>query len=192
MKKTLALASALAFAALLPPALHAAPETFVIDGTHTFPRFEYSHFGFSRQANRFDRTSGTVTLDRAARTGSVDVSIDATSVSTGYAVFDQHLRGEDFFDVARFPAITFKSDDLHFVGDALSEVRGVLTIKGIAKPVTLSVQSFHCMPHPMRKKDACGANATAQIKRSDFNMGKHVPHVSDEVTLAIPIEAVKP
>lgn len=192
MKKTLALASALACAALFPPALHAAPETFVIDGTHTFPRFEYSHFGYSRQANRFDRTSGTVTLDRAAKKGSVDVTIDAASVSTGYAVFDQHLRGEDFFDVARHPTITFKSDDLRFAGDALAEVRGTLTIKGISKPVTLAVQSFHCMPHPMRKKDACGANATAQIKRSDFNMGKHVPHVSDEVTLAIPIEAIKP
>ncbi len=190
--KKLALVPALAFATLLAPAVHAAPETFVIDGTHTFPRFEYSHFGYSRQANRFDRTSGTVTLDRAAKSGSVDVVIDAASASTGYAVFDQHLRGEDFFDVARHPSITFKSDSLKFIGEALSQVQGVLTIKGIAKPVTLEVNSFHCMPHPMRKKDACGANATAQIKRSDFNMGKHVPHVSDEVVLSIPIEAIKP
>jgi polyisoprenoid-binding protein YceI len=190
--KKLALVPALALATLLAPAVHAAPETFVIDGTHTFPRFEYSHFGYSRQASRFDRTSGTVILDRAAKSGSVDVVIDAASVSTGYAVFDQHLRGEDFFDVARHPNITFKSDSLKFIGDALSQVQGVLTIKGIAKPVTLEVNSFHCMPHPMRKKDACGANATAQIKRSDFNMGKHVPHVSDEVVLSIPIEAIKP
>jgi polyisoprenoid-binding protein YceI len=190
--KKLVLVPALALATLLAPAAHAAPETFVIDGTHTFPRFEYSHFGYSRQASRFDRTSGTVTLDRAAKSGSVDVVIDAASVSTGYAVFDQHLRGEDFFDVAKHPNITFRSDSLKFIGDALSQVQGVLTIKGIAKPVTLEVNSFHCMPHPMRKKDACGANATAQIKRSDFNMGKHVPHVSDEVVLSIPIEAIKP
>jgi len=81
---------------------------------------------------------------------------------------------------------------MEFAGDAPSKVKGVLTIKGIAKPVILEVNSFHCMPHPMRKKDACGANATAQIKRSDFNMGKHVPHVSDEVVLSIPIEAIKP
>lgn len=190
--KKLALVPAFALATLLAPAVHAAPETFVIDGTHTFPRFEYSHFGYSRQANRFDRTSGTVTLDRAAKSGSVDVVIDAASVSTGYAVFDQHLRGEDFFDVAKYPSITFKSDTLEFDGDVPSKVKGVLTIKGIAKPVILEVKSFHCMPHPMRKKDACGANATAQIKRSDFNMGKHVPHVSDEVVLSIPIEAIKP
>jgi polyisoprenoid-binding protein YceI len=190
--KKLALVPAFALATLLAPAVHAAPETFVIDGTHTFPRFEYSHFGYSRQANRFDRTSGTVTLDRAAQSGTVDVVIDATSVSTGYAVFDQHLRGEDFFDVAKHPNITFKSESMKFDGDKLKQVEGVLTIKGIAKPVTLEVNSFHCMPHPMRKKDACGANATAQIKRSDFNMGKHVPHVSDEVVLSIPIEAIKP
>lgn len=190
--KKLALVPAFALATLLAPAVHAAPETFVIDGTHTFPRFEYSHFGYSRQANRFDRTSGTVTLDRAAQSGSVDVVIDAASVSTGYAVFDQHLRGEDFFDVAKHPNITFKSESMKFDGDKLKQVEGVLTIKGIAKPVTLEVNSFHCMPHPMRKKDACGANATTQIKRSDFNMGKHVPHVSDEVVLSIPIEAIKP
>jgi polyisoprenoid-binding protein YceI len=190
--KKLALVPALALATLLAPAVHAAPETFVIDGTHTFPRFEYSHFGYSRQANRFDRTSGTVTLDRAAKSGSVDVVIDAASVSTGYAVFDQHLRGEDFFDVAKHPNITFKSESMKFDGDKLKQVEGVLTIKGIARPVTLEVNSFHCMPHPMRKKDACGANATTQIKRSDFNMGKHVPHVSDEVVLSIPIEAIKP
>ncbi|MFZ0106899.1 MAG: YceI family protein [Thiobacillus sp.] len=190
--KKLALVPAFALATLLAPAVHAAPETFVIDGTHTFPRFEYSHFGYSRQANRFDRTSGTVTLDRAAQSGSVDVVIDAASVSTGYAVFDQHLRGEDFFDVAKHPNITFKSESMKFDGDKLKQVEGVLTIKGIARPVTLEVNSFHCMPHPMRKKDACGANATTQIKRSDFNMGKHVPHVSDEVVLSIPIEAIKP
>jgi polyisoprenoid-binding protein YceI len=190
--KKLALVPAFALATLLAPAVHAAPETFVIDGTHTFPRFEYSHFGYSRQANRFDRTSGTVTLNRAAQSGSVDVVIDAASVSTGYAVFDQHLRGEDFFDVAKHPNITFKSESMKFDGDKLKQVEGVLTIKGIAKPVTLEVNSFHCMPHPMRKKDACGANATTQIKRSDFNMGKHVPHVSDEVVLSIPIEAIKP
>lgn len=190
--KKLALVPAFALATLLAPAVHAAPETFVIDGTHTFPRFEYSHFGYSRQANRFDRTSGTVTLDRAAQSGSVDVVIDAASVSTGYAVFDQHLRGEDFFDVAKHPSITFKSESMKFDGDKLKQVEGVLTIKGIARPVTLEVNSFHCMPHPMRKKDACGANATTQIKRSDFNMGKHVPHVSDEVVLSIPIEAIKP
>ena len=188
--KTLFVSATLA--TLFSSGLYAAPETYVIDPTHTYPRFEYSHFGYSKQSSRFDKTSGSITLDRVAKTGSVDVVIDATSVSSGLALFNQHLQGEDFFDVARFPSITFKSDTLTFSGDNLTSVNGNLTIKGITKPVTLTVTSFHCMPHPMRKKDACGANATTQIKRSDFNMSKYVPNVSDEVTLSLPIEAIKP
>lgn len=182
---------AIAVAASLSTAAFAASETYIIEGTHTMPRFEYSHFGYSTQVSRFDKTSGTITLDRAAKTGSVDVVIDAKSVNTGYPLFNEHIQGEDFFDTAKYPTITFKSKALKFDGDKLTSVDGDLTIKGVTKPVTLTVTSFHCMPHPMRKKDACGANATTQIKRSEFNAGKHAPYVSDEVTLTIPVEAVK-
>lgn len=182
---------AIAVAASLSTAAFAASETYIIEGTHTMPRFEYSHFGYSTQVSRFDKTSGTITLDRAAKTGSVDVVIDAKSVNTGYPLFNEHIQGEDFFDTAKYPTITFKSKALKFDGDKLASVDGDLTIKGVTKPVTLTVTSFHCMPHPMRKKDACGANATTQIKRSEFNAGKHAPYVSDEVTLTIPVEAVK-
>ncbi|MDD5404323.1 MAG: YceI family protein [Sulfuricella sp.] len=178
-------------AATLSSAALAAPETYVIDGTHTLPRFEYSHFGYSTQLSRFDKTSGKITLDRAAKTGSVDVTIDARSVDTGYPLFNEHIQGEDFFDTEKYPTITFKSDRLKFDGDRLAAVEGDLTVKGVTRPVTLTVTSFLCMPHPMLKKDACGANATARIKRSDFNMGKYAPYVSDEVTLTIPVEAVK-
>ena len=182
---------AIAVAASLSTAAFAAPETYIIEGTHTMPRFEYSHFGYSTQVSRFDKTSGTIILDLAARTGSVDVVIDAKSVKTGYPLFNEHIQGEDFFDTAKYPTITFKSKALKFDGDKLASVDGDLTVKGVTKPVTLTVTSFHCMPHPMRKKDACGANATTQIKRSEFNAGKHAPYVSDEVTLTIPVEAVK-
>jgi polyisoprenoid-binding protein YceI len=170
---------------------YAAPETYVIDTNHTMPRFEYSHFGYSKQVSRFDGTTGTITIDRAAKTGSVDVVIDAKSVNTGSTVFNGHIQGEDFFDTAKYPTITFKSDKLKFTGDNLVAVEGNLTIKGITKPVTLTVVSFLCMPHPIAKKDACGANATVQVKRSDFNMAKYVPYVSDEVTLSIPVESLK-
>ena len=169
----------------------AAPETYVIDNTHTFPRFEYSHFGYSTQVSRFDKTSGKIVLDRAAKSGSVDVVIDATSVNTGFPVFNSHLQGEDYFDTKKYPTITFKSDKLNFEGDRLASVDGKLSIKGVAKPVRLEVTSFHCMPHPMLKKDACGANAVTKIKRSEFNAGKYAPYVGDEVTLSIPVEAVK-
>lgn len=168
-----------------------AADTFVIDNTHTFPRFEYSHFGFSNQVSRFDKTSGTIVLDRAAKTGSVDVTIDTTSVDTGYPLFNGHIQGEDFFDTKKFPTITFKSSKLNFKGDTLASVDGNLTIKGVTKPVTLDVTSFKCMPHPMLKKEACGANAVTKIKRSEFNAGKYAPNVSDDVTLTIAVEAVK-
>ena len=169
----------------------AAPETYVIDNTHTFPRFEYSHFGYSTQVSRFDKTSGKIVLDRAAKSGSVDVVIDATSVNTGFPVFNSHLQAEDFFDTKKYPTITFKSNKLNFEGDKLASVDGDLSIKGVTRPVRLEVTSFHCMPHPMLKKDACGANAVTRIKRSEFNAGKYAPYVGDEVTLTIPVEAVK-
>ena len=172
-------------------AAFAAPETFNIDPTHTAPRFEYSHFGYSNQQHRFDKTSGRIVLDRAAHTGSVDVTIDAKSVNTGYALFNGHIQGEDYFDTAKYPTITFTSTRVRFDGDKPSAVEGNLPIKGVTKPVTLTISSFHAMPHPMLKKDAIGANAVTMVKRSEFNMGKNAPYVSDEVTLNIAVEAVK-
>ena len=181
----------LACSALLSTSALAAPETYIIDGTHTLPRFEYSHLGFSTQLSRFDKTSGTITLDREAKTGSVNVIIDAKSVDTGYALFNEHIQGPDYFDTAKYPTITFQSDNVKFDGDKVAAVEGNLTIKGVTRPVTLMLNTFLCMPHPMLKKQACGATAVAHIKRSDLNMGKNVPYVSDEVTLTIPVESIK-
>jgi polyisoprenoid-binding protein YceI len=175
----------------LSAAAFAAPETFNIDPGHTLPRFEYNHLGYSNQQHRFDKTSGKIVLDRAAKTGSVDVTIDTKSVNTGYALFNGHIQGEDFFNTEKFPTMTFKSTAVKFDGDKPVAVDGNLTIKGVTKPVTLTVTNFHSAPHPMLKKDAIGANAVAKVKRSDFNMSKNVPYVSDEVTLSIAVEAVK-
>jgi len=169
----------------------AAPETYTIDNSHTYPHFTYTHLGFSKQTHKFDKTSGKVVLDRAAKTGSVDVTIDATSVNTGYALFNEHIQAADYFDTARYPTITFKSSKMNFKGDEPVSLEGDLTIKGVTKPVTLTVTHFKCMPHPMLKVPACGANAMATVKRSDFNMGKNVPYVGDEITLSLAIEAMK-
>ena len=187
MKRLATLAALVAFATTA----QAAPETFVIDNSHTYPHFSYNHLGFSNQTHKFDKTSGKVVLDRAAKAGSAIVTIDATSVNTGYALFNEHLRAADFFDTAKYPTITFKSDKMAFRGDQPVSLVGDLTIKGVTKQVTLDITHFKCQPHPMLKVEACGANATTQIKRSDFNMGKNAPYVSDEVTLALAIEAVK-
>jgi polyisoprenoid-binding protein YceI len=168
----------------------AAPETFVIDGDHTFPRFSYSHFGFSTQLNKFNRTSGTVVLDSRAKTASVDVTIDMKSVNTG-STLDEHLQGEDYFDTAKYPTATFKSTKVRFKGDKPAVVEGDLTIKGITKHVTLTVTAFKHAENPVVKKDAIGATAHTKVKRSEFNAGKYAPYVGDDVTIDIAIEAFK-
>ena len=188
--KKLALAS-IVVALLSSATSFAATETYIIDSAHSMPRFEYSHFGYSTQLSRFNKTTGKIILDRIAKTGSVDVVIDATSVDTGSTLFDKHIQDVDFFDTSKYPTITFKSSSVKFEGDKVVAVDGNLTVKGVTKPVTLAVVSFLCMPHPMLKKEACGATATTKIKRTEFNAGKYAPYVGDEVTLTIPVESIK-
>ena len=183
--------AAIALAAgLATPAL-AAPETYVIDPSHTYPRFSYSHFGLSTQVSRFDRTGGTVVLDKAAKTASVDIVIDMTSVNTGYATLNEHLQGPDFLDTAQYPTATFKSTRVEFDGDSPTLIHGDLTIKGVTRPVTLQVSNYLNVPHPMLKKDAIGADATVVIKRSDFNAAKYAPNVGDDVTISVALEAIR-
>ncbi len=188
MKKQLALL-ALAAAAAFPA--FAAPETYVLDEAHSFPRFSYSHFGYSTQLSRFDKTTGTVVFDAAAKTGAVDIVIDTKTVNTGFATFNEHIQGEDFLDTAKYPTATFKSSKVVFQGDKPVSVEGQLTIKGVTRPATLTITSFQAMPHPMVKKDAIGANAFTVIKRSEFNAGKYAPYVGDEVRIDIAVEAIK-
>lgn len=188
--KKLSLTAAL-FAALATSAI-AAPVTYNVDGSHTFPRFSYSHFGLSTQLSSFKNTSGKVVFDAQAKTGSVDITIDMKSVNTGFDDFNGHIQGEDFLDTAKFPTATFKSTKVTFEGDKPKSIDGVLTIKGVSKPVTLTVTSFLAMPHPMMKKPAIGANAFTTIKRSEFNAGKFAPYVGDEVRIDIAIEAIAP
>lgn len=173
---------------LAAPAL---AEDFTIDPRHTFPSFEVSHMGLSTQRGRFNSTSGKITLDRAARKGTVELAIDATTVSTGLAELEKHLRAEDFFNVEKFPKITFKSSKVVFEGENPRSVEGEITLLGVTKPLTLSISSFNCRVHPMTKKYVCGADAGATIKRSEFGMSYAIPAVSDEVQLLIQVEAIR-
>lgn len=184
--KRLVLASALAvFAA----AAQAEPVTYVIDSTHTYPFFSYSHLGFSTQTHRFNMTTGTIVLDRAAKTGSADVTIDAKSIDAGSALFNEHIQAADYFDTAQYPSLVFKGTKMHFKGDKPTSISGEITIKGVTKPITFDITGFNCAMHPMLRVEACGANAVAKLKRSDFNMGKSVPFVSDDVALSLVVEA---
>lgn len=190
MKTLSKLATALALGSILAAPAFAAPETYVLDGTHTFPRFSYSHFGYSTQLSRFDKTTGTIVYDKEAKTGSVDIVIDTRSVDTGFGTFNEHIQGEDFLDTAQYPTATFKSTRVVFDADKPVAVEGKLTLKGVTRPVTLTLTSFQAMPHPMLKKNAIGANAFTVVKRTEFNAGKFAPYVGDEVRIDIAVEAI--
>ena len=189
MKSFKQISAALALVTLAAGSAMAAPVTYTVDGSHTFPRFSYSHFGYSTQLSSFGKTTGTVVFDAQAKTGAVDIVIDTTTVNTGFADFNGHIQGEDFLDTAKFPKATFKSTKVVFEGDKPASIEGQLTIKGVTKPVTLTVTSFQAMPHPMMKVPALGANAFVTIKRSEYNAGKYAPYVGDEVRIDIAIEA---
>ncbi|NOT13013.1 MAG: polyisoprenoid-binding protein [Methylococcaceae bacterium] len=168
-----------------------ASDNYTVDSRHTFPSFEINHLGFSIQRGRFNKTTGNITLDPRASTGSIQISIDAASISTGLTDLEDHLRGKDFLDVAQFPQITFISNQLIFNNDRLVSVNGDLTLHGITKPVQLTVDHFHCGMNLIAMKNTCGANATTTIKRTDFGVSKYVPAVADDVNIAIQIEATK-
>lgn len=187
MKKLLA-----ALVCSLPLVSALAVDIYDRDPDHTFAFFEFNHLGFSTQRERFDKVDATVTLDLANQVGSVEVSIDVRSISTGSSVFNQVLLSDTFFDAEKYPVITFKSRKLNFgkLDDVVS-VEGDLTVKGITHPLTLTVTQFKCAMHPMLRKAACGLNATGKLRRSEFNLGKFAPLISDQITLLVSMEALK-
>lgn len=179
----------LTLAAVLAAALPAFAQTYTVDARHTFPQYEVKHFGMSTQRGMFNKTTGKITLDRAAKKGTADIAIDLNSIVTGEPKLTDHLKNEDFFNVTKNPTATFKSSDFRFQGDKLTAVAGDLTLNGVTKPVTLNVEAYNCGDHPMNKKPMCGADLTATIKRTDFGVKYAVPAVGDDVKLNIAIEA---
>lgn len=177
---------------LLAGAAHAETATYAMDPTHTFATFEIGHFGASTNRGRFDKKEGSVQLDRAARTGKVEVTIDATSVNTGTAAFDKHLQSPDLFDAAKYPTIKFVSDKFSFNGDKVSEVTGKLTLLGKTQPVTLKASQFNCYTSPMLKREVCGGDFETTIDRTAFGMNYGVDWgFQKNVRLVIQVEAVK-
>lgn len=186
------------FAVALPLSVTAAPETFTLT-RETYPSFEVNNQGFTNQVMRFDKTKGKFTLDRAAKTGSLDVTIQAASINSGDSeregrarTRDEHLRTPDFFNVAEFPTITYKATTVRFNGDNPATIEGELTLLGVTKPVTLKIDAWKCGVYPFGKKpDACGGNASGSLKRSDFGMKYGIPSYSDEIKLLISFFGLK-
>lgn len=164
-------------------------ETLKIDPSHTFPMFQVNHFGISNQRGIFTETSGTVDLDLTKKTGKIDVVIKTNSITTGFPALEKHLKSADFFEVEKYQEMIFKSDKLLFKNDKLVQVDGVLTIKGVSKPVSLNVTEFNIKKHPFTGKTVYGAEANTIIKRSDFGINFALPGLSDEVKITLNIEA---
>jgi polyisoprenoid-binding protein YceI len=170
-----------------------AADTYTIEPNHTYPSFEADHMGgLSVWRGKFTNTSGSITLDRKAKTGSVDITIDASTLDFGHAKMNEHAKGPDMFDVAKFPTATYKSNSITFKGDKPVEVNGELTLHGVTKPVKLTINQFKCIQHPMFKREACGADASATFNRSDFGIDYGVQMgFNPTVKLAIQVEALK-
>ncbi|HEX7913275.1 MAG TPA: YceI family protein [Paraburkholderia sp.] len=169
MKKHLMIAAG-ALAATLSISAFAGVSTYQFDPDHTYPSFEADHIGgLSVWRGKFNKSQGTVTLDAAAKTGTVDVTTAIASVNTGSPKLDQMLQTDQFFDATKFPDATYKGT-IKFKGDKPDSVVGTLTMHGVTKPLTLSIDSFKCMPHPMLKREVCGVDAVGEFDRSDFGV----------------------
>jgi polyisoprenoid-binding protein YceI len=171
----------------------AAPATYNIDPSHTYPAFEADHMGgLSLWRGKFDTTAGKVVLDTAAKTGEVDITVQTASINFGNDKMDEHAKGADMFDVAKFPTATFKGKVSKWNGSAPAEIDGQFTLKGVTKPLKLTVNSFLCKANPMTKKETCGADASGTFSRDAFNLdyGKNFGFKMD-TKLLISIEAVK-
>ncbi len=169
-----------------------AASTFTLDTVHSTVIFRIKHVGVSYSYGRFNDVTGTVAFDESNPAAtSFDLSIKAASIDTGNKMRDQHLRGPDFFDAAKYPTIKFKSTKVEPLDADTLKVTGDLTLHGVTKPLTLTINRFKCIEHPRLKREVCGADASAQFKRSDFGINFGLPAFSPEVKLAIQVEAVK-
>ena len=165
--------------------------TYAVDPSHTFVTFEALHFGTSTLRGRFDRKEGSVTLDRAAKSGKAEITIDTTSISTGVPPLDTHLKSKDFFNAAEHGSVKFVADKFSFNGDKLSQITGTLTMLGKSAPLTLKASNFNCYNNPLFKREVCGGDFEGTIARSQWGMTYAVPDIPDNIRLLVQIEAIR-
>jgi polyisoprenoid-binding protein YceI len=178
---------------LVAASAFAAPVTYQVDPGHTYPSFEADHMGgLSVWRGKFDKTSGTIVLDKEKGTGTVDITVDTSSVDFGHEGLNEHAKGADMFDVAKYPTATYKGKLTGFKNGAPTQVQGEFTFHGVTKPLTLTINQFLCKPNPMTKKEVCGADAHATFNRKDYGMDIGESYgFKMGVKLAIQVEAVR-
>jgi polyisoprenoid-binding protein YceI len=158
-------------AALLSASAFAVPVTYTLDPSHTYPSFEADHMGgLSVWRGKFTSSSGKVVYDKDAKSGSIEVTVNVSSVDFGNAKLDEHARSAEIFDAAKYPTATFSGKFTKFDGASPTEAQGTFTLHGVSKPLTLSINSFLCKQNPMSHKEVCGADASATFNRSDFGV----------------------
>ncbi len=185
------IAAALVAAAAVCATARAEGVTYVLDPSHTQVTFEVLHLGTSTLRGRFNRIEGHVTLDRAARSGDVSVTVDTTSVSTGVLPLDGMLRGAQGFVSQDHPKAYFVARQLSFDGDKLASMRGEFTLRGTSQPLLLRAAGFNCYTHPTLQREICGGDFEAELMRSSFGINHSLPFVGDKVRLLIQVEGVR-
>ena len=181
----------LATLAAIASSARAEGTTYQIDPTHTFVTFEASHFNTSTLRGRFDKKDGSVVLDRQAKSGKAEITIDTTSISTGVGPLDGHLKSKDFFNASESPSVKFVGEQFSFDGDKITAVNGQLTMLGKTLPVTLKANRFNCYNNPLLKREVCGGDFEAEILRSDYGSTFGLPFVGDKVRLLIAVEGIR-
>ena len=189
MKKLSLIVAALGFFAA---AAHAESATYAIDPSHTFATWEIAHFATSTNRGRFNKTSGTVTLDKAAKTGALDVTVDTTSLDTGTAAFTKHISSDEMLNVAAFPSAHLVASKFVFAGDKVTEIDGNLTLLGKTNPVVLKATNFNCYMSPMVKREVCGGDFSMAVTRSQYGVSYGLNYgFPDTIKIVIQVEGVK-
>jgi len=170
----------------------AAPVTYKIDPEHTYPSFEADHLaGLSVWRGKMNKSAGTVTLDKDSGSGEVDVAVELGSIDFGQKQLERWAVGPQFFDAKKHPQARYRGRLDGFVNGMPTQVVGALTLRGVTRPLTLRLNSFKCMPHPIFKRELCGADAQGSFKRDEFGLdaGKDYGFNMD-VLLRIQVEAL--
>ena len=177
-------------AAALSAPVAAAPERYAIDPDHTYPSLEFPHMGISVWRGKFKRTRGHVILDREARTGEVDVTVEAASIDFGHRVMNEAALGDGWLNAEMHPTLRY-AGPIRFDGDRPASVEGALTLLGVTKAVPLRIESFRCIRHPLLRREVCGADASGSLDRADFGMNQATGDGAGKITLRIQVEAMR-